>query len=61
MDNNQKASMYGRLLDEHTRIRNRISEIKSQYLDLPKNKLFEIKDLESKQLKIMNFINKMLR
>lgn len=60
MTNEQKAQQYGQLLNEHTRIGNKINEIKGQSIDLSQNQLNEIKRLESKQLLIMNFINRLM-
>lgn len=60
MTNQEKAQVYGQLLNQHTRIGNKISEIKGQSIDLNKEQLAEIKNLESQQIQIMNSINKLL-
>jgi hypothetical protein len=60
MTNEQKAQQYGQLLNEHTKIGNKINEIKGQSIDLNRQQLDEIKRLESKQLLIMNFINRLM-
>ena len=59
MTNEQKASAYGQLLNEHTRISNQISEIKGQNLELNQQQLQKVKQLESLQVKIMRHINRL--
>jgi hypothetical protein len=59
MTNEQKASAYGQLLNEHTRISNQISEIKGQNLELNQQQLQKVKQLESLQVKIMRDINRL--
>ena len=56
MNNEQKAMMYGQLLNEHTRLHNKINEIKGQNFELNQKQLNEIKKLESQQLEIMRKI-----
>ena len=60
MTNEQKAEKYGQLLNEHTKISNAINEIKGQSIDLNKDQLNKIKQLESQQIWIMNVINRMM-
>ena len=60
MTNEQKAQHYGQLLNEHTRISNQISEIKGQSIDLSPRDQAKIKDLEGKQIQIMNYIQRLL-
>ena len=60
MTNEQKAEKYGQLLNEHTKISNAINEIKGQSIDLNKDQLNKIKQLESQQIWIMNVINIMM-
>lgn len=56
MTEQEKAMMYGHLLNEHTRLHNKINEIKSQDLDLtPKNQT-EVRKLEAQQMDIMRKI-----
>jgi uncharacterized protein YdcH (DUF465 family) len=57
MTEQQKASLYGQLLNEHTRLHNKINEIKGQNIDLNQSQLSEIRKFESQQLQIMNQIN----
>ena len=60
MTNEQKAQQYGQLLNEHTKIGNKINEIKGQSIDLNQSQLNEIGRLETQQIRIMNFINRLL-
>lgn len=60
MTNEQKAQQYGQLLNEHTRISNQISEIKGQSIDLNDKERAKIKELEMKQIQIMNTIHRLL-
>jgi len=60
MTNEQKAQQYGELLNEHTRLGNKINEIKGQSIDLNQAQLNEIGKLEVQQIRIMNYINRML-
>jgi hypothetical protein len=60
MTNEQKAQQYGQLLNEHTRLGNRIASIKGESIDLSKAQLNEIRILESKQVQIMNSLQRMM-
>jgi hypothetical protein len=60
MTNEQKAQMYGDLLNQHTRISNKISSIKGESIELNQEQLNEIQKLQNQQIKIMNDINKLL-
>lgn len=60
MTEEQKANIYGMLLSEHTRIHNRINEIKGQSIDLSKQDINQIKHLENIQMDIMRKINTLL-
>jgi len=61
MNNEQKAVIYGRLLNEHTRLQNEISSVKGESFDLNTEQRNRIKQLEMKQIQIMNDINRLLR
>ena len=61
MTNDEKAVLYGRLLNEHTRLQNEVSEIKGQSIDLNSEQIRQIKELEGRQINIMNEINRLLR
>lgn len=56
----QKAVIYGQLLNEHTRLHNRINEIKSQNIEQSPREIQEIRNLEMAQRKIFTQINKLL-
>lgn len=56
MKQEQKAQLYGQLLNEHTKLHNRINEIKGQNLDLNKKQIDDIRNLERQQHLIMNKI-----
>ena len=60
MNNDQKAALYGRLLHEHTRLQNEIASIKGESIDLNQQQLNKIKELQQRQLKVMNEINRLL-
>lgn len=60
MTNEQKAVMYGKLLNEHTKVGNQISEIKGQSIDLNQQQKDRIKQLESLQVRIMRDINRLM-
>lgn len=56
----QKASIYGQLLNEHTRLHNQINEIKGQNIELNQKQLQDIRNLEGKQRQIMQQINQLM-
>jgi hypothetical protein len=60
MTNEQKAQQYGQLLNEHTRLGNRIASIKGESIELNNTQLNEIRNLESKQVQIMNTLQRMM-
>ena len=60
MTNEQKAQQYGQLLNEHTRLGNRIASIKGESIELNTSQLNEIRNLESKQVQIMNSLQRMM-
>lgn len=60
MNDTHKANVYGQLLNEHRRLHNLITEIKGQTIDLSKEDILKIQDLERQQVKIMSDINKLL-
>jgi hypothetical protein len=59
MTEEQKASIYGNLLTEHTRLFNEINHIKSQNLDLNQQQIQKIKQMEARQAQIMNQIRQL--
>jgi hypothetical protein len=60
MTEQQKAVLYGQLLNEHTRLGNKISEIKGQDIEMNQKQQADIKMLQNQQVDIMNKIRKML-
>jgi len=50
MENSQKAQMYGQLLNEHTRVGNQISEIKSEHFEMNDEQMRRIRVLENQQV-----------
>ncbi len=60
MTNEQKAEQYGQLLNEHTRLGNRVNAIKGESIELDQRQLSQIRELETQQLRIMNYINRLL-
>jgi hypothetical protein len=59
MTEEMKANLYGQLLNEHTRIGNKISEIKGQNIEPNQKQKEEIRKLELQQIKIMSDIRKL--
>ena len=60
MNDQQKAEQYGRLLNEHTKLGNLVSEIKGENIEMNDNQMSRIKVLQTKQVQIMNTIRAML-
>lgn len=59
MTEQQKAEVYGELLNEHTRIGNKVAEIKGQNIELSKDHLRQIEILQRRQVEIMENIKKL--
>ena len=53
MTEEQKAQVYGTLLNEHTKYFNQINRIKAENLELNREQRLLIQDLERKQNEIM--------
>jgi hypothetical protein len=60
MNNQQKADQYGKLLNEHTKLGNQVSEIKGENIEMNDSQTSRIKQLQTKQIQIMNTIRAML-
>ncbi len=60
LSNEQKAQIYGQLLNDHTRLHNQINEIKGQNIDLNQKQLQQIRELEQRQMVIMRQINQLM-
>jgi hypothetical protein len=56
MNTDQKGQLYGQLLNEHTKLFNEISLLKSQNMNNEPELNRKIKVLENKQVEIMNKI-----
>jgi hypothetical protein len=59
MTEEQKAQVYGNLLNEHTKYFNEINRIKSESLDLNREQRQRIEELEKRQVKIMEQIKQL--
>ena len=60
MNLESKARVYGELLNEHTRVGNKISEIKAEHYELNDEQRNRIRVLENKQIQIMMTIKKLM-
>lgn len=60
MTEDQKAQIYGNLLNEHTKCFNQINLIKAQNLELNGEQKQKVRELERRQLQIMEQIKKLL-
>lgn len=60
MTTEQKAQIYGNLLNEHTKCFNQINSIKGESLDLNQEQRLKIQKLEQRQEQIMREVNKLL-
>ena len=60
MNRTDREVFYGRLLNEHTRISNEISEIKGSNISLTKEQEEKIQLLQTKQLRIVGELQKIL-
>jgi hypothetical protein len=59
MTEQQKANLYGNLLNEHTKLFNEINLIKSENFELNPQQSKQVKELEMKQAQIMQQIRKL--
>jgi hypothetical protein len=53
MNQEQKAQDYGNLLNQHRRLSNQISDIKSENFELSQEQIQKVRVLESQQVEIM--------
>lgn len=60
MTEEQKAQIYGSLLNEHTKLFNEINLIKAQSMDLNSEQLRKIQQMENRQLQIMEEVKRLL-
>lgn len=61
MNEQQKAQIYGNLLNEHTKCFNEINRIKAESLELNQDQKNKIQKFEQRQSQIMMEINKLMR
>lgn len=59
MTEQQKATLYGSLLNEHTKLFNEISLIKSQNLEMNPQQIRKVRELEQKQAQIMEQVKRL--
>jgi|LakMenEpi03Aug12_release.lakeMendotaPanAssembly.Ray.scaffolds.fasta_scaffold01202_41 hypothetical protein len=59
MNNTQKGIMYGRLMNEHTKLQNKVSEIQGSSINLNKEQLREIEELKRKMAYIFNQVSRL--
>jgi len=60
MTEEQKAQIYGNLLNEHTKLFNEINRIKSESLDLNGEQIKKVRQYEQRQMQIMEQIKRLL-
>jgi len=60
MTREQKAVRYGELLNLHTRIQNKVAEIKGQDIELNQQQLSEIRKYENQLIQITNEIKSIM-
>ena len=60
MTTDQKAQIYGNLLNEHTKCFNEINRIKGENLELNREQRLKIQKLEQRQQQIMLEVGKLL-
>lgn len=60
MTEDQKAQIYGNLLNEHTKCFNEINLVKAQSLELNREQRQRVQELERRQLQIMEQIKRLL-
>jgi hypothetical protein len=59
MNNTEKGIMYGRLMNEHTKLQNKVSEIQGSSINLNKEQLREIEELKRKMAYIFNQVSRL--
>ena len=60
MTEEQKAQIYGSLLNEHTKLFNEINRIKGESLELTREQQQRIVDFERRQMQIMEQVKRLL-
>jgi len=59
MTNEQKGIRYSQLMMEHTRLQNKVAEIKGQSIELNERQKMEIKELQQKMTYLFNLATKL--
>jgi len=59
MTEEQKAQLYGSLLNEHTKYFNEINRIKADSLELNREQMMKVQQLENQQKEIMEKIKRL--
>ena len=59
MNNTEKGIMYGRLMNEHTKLQNKVSEIQGSSINLNNEQLREIEELKRKMAYIFNQVSRL--
>ena len=59
MNNKEKGIIYGRLMNEHTKLQNNVSEIQGSSINLNKEQLREIEELKRKMAYIFNQVSRL--
>lgn len=54
MNNTEKGIMYGKLMNEHTRLQNKVAEIQGSSIELNEQQAREIEELKRKMAYIFN-------
>jgi hypothetical protein len=60
MTEQYKAQKYGELLNEHTRLSNQVSSIKGEDIEMNQQQMERIRQLQNRQIQIMEEIKKLL-
>ena len=60
MTQEEKAQIYGSLLNEHTKLFNEINRIKGESLELTREQQQRIVDFERRQMQIMEQVKRLL-
>lgn len=59
MNNTQKGIMYGKLMNEHTKLQNKMAEIQGSSIELSKEQLKEIEDIKRRMAYIFNMASRL--
>lgn len=59
MNNEQKGIVYGKLMNEHTKLQNKMAEIQGSSIDLSKEQLREIEEIKRRMAYIFNMASRL--